>query len=65
MYYKRGEIYIVFKKLAPITLLCVDFKIASASKPNRVKPILQNIISQTQKRFLKGRYTGECTRIIY
>ena len=65
MYYKRGEIYIVFKNLAPITLLCVDFKIASASKANRVKPILQNIISQTQKGFLKGRYIGECTRIIY
>ena len=62
MYYKRGEIYIVFKKLAPITLLCVDFKIASASKANRVKPILQNIISQ--KEFLKGRYIDECTIII-
>jgi hypothetical protein len=31
---------------------------------NRLKPILQNIISQTQKGFLRGRYIGECVRII-
>jgi hypothetical protein len=29
-----------------------------------VKPILQNSISQTQKGFLRGRYIGECVRII-
>jgi hypothetical protein len=62
---KEGKSILYLKKLAPITLLCVDFKIASASKANRVKLILQNIISQTQKRLLKGRYTGECTRVIY
>jgi hypothetical protein len=27
--------------------------------------ILKNIISETQKGFLKGRYIGECTRLIY
>ena len=32
---------------------------------NRIKPILRNIISETQKGFLKGRYIGECTRLIY
>ena len=43
----------------------VDFKIASACIANRIKPILRNIISETQKGFLKGRYIGECTRLIY
>jgi hypothetical protein len=45
--------------------LNVDFKIASACIANRIKPILRNIISETQKGFLKGRYIGECTRLIY
>jgi hypothetical protein len=31
---------------------------------SRLKPILQNIISQTQKGFLRERYIGECVRII-
>jgi hypothetical protein len=48
----------------PITLLCVDFKLATSCIANRLKPILQNIISQTQKGFLRGRYIGECVRII-
>lgn len=26
--------------------------------------VLQNIIRQTQKGFLKGRYTGECVRLV-
>ena len=49
----------------PITLLNVDFKIASACIANRIKPILRNIISETLKGFLKGMYIGECTRLIY
>ena len=48
----------------PITLLCVDFILASSCIANRLKPVLQNIISQTQKGFLRGRYIGECVRII-
>jgi hypothetical protein len=47
-----------------ITLLCVDFKLASSCIANRLKPILQNIISQIQKGFLRGRHIGECVRII-
>ena len=39
--------------------------IASACIANRIKPILRNIISETQKGFLKGRYIWECTRLIY
>jgi hypothetical protein len=52
------------KNLHPITLLCVDFKLATSCIANRLKPILQNIISRTQKGFLRWRYIGECVRII-
>jgi hypothetical protein len=45
--------------------LNVDFNIASSCIANRIKPILRNIISETQKWFLKGRYIGECTRLAY
>jgi hypothetical protein len=49
----------VLKYWRPITLLNVDFKIASACIAKRIKPIHRNIISETQKGFLKGRYIGE------
>jgi hypothetical protein len=62
---KEGKPKHVLKNWRPITLLNVDFKIASACIANRIKPILRNIISETQKGFLKGRYIGECTRLIY
>ena len=62
---KDGKSKHYLKNWRPITLLCVDYKIASASLANRIKPILQNIISQTQKGFLRGRYIGECTRLIF
>jgi hypothetical protein len=62
---KEGKPKHVLKNWHPITLLNVDFKIASACIANRIKPILRNIISETQKGFLKGRYIGECTRLIY
>jgi hypothetical protein len=32
---------------------------------NRLKPALVDLISQTQKIFLKGIYIGECTRLIF
>jgi hypothetical protein len=43
-----------------ITLLCIDFKLATTCIANRLKHILQNIKSQTQKYFLRGGYIGEC-----
>ena len=52
------------KNWHPITLLCVDFKLASSYIANRVKAISQTIISNTQQGFLGGRYVGECVRII-
>jgi hypothetical protein len=62
---KEGKPKHFLKNWCPFTLLNVDFKIASACIANRIKPILGNIISETQKGFLKGRYIGECTRLLY
>jgi hypothetical protein len=61
---KEGQEKHFMKNWRPITLLSVDFKLASSCRANRLKPILQNTRSQTQKGFLRGRYIGECVRII-
>ena len=52
------------KNWRPISLLNVVYKIASASIANRLKTVLNLIISDTHG-FLDGRYIGESTRIIY
>ena len=62
---KEGKSKFYLKNWRPITLLNVDTKIASACMANRIKPILNRIISETQVGFLKGRYIGECTRLIF
>ena len=41
------------------------YKIASGCIANRIKKILPNIISKEQTGFIKGRYIGENTRLIY
>ena len=62
---KEGKSKYSLKNWRPITLLNVDLKICSAVISNRLKPVLVDLISQTQKGFLKGRYIGECTRLIF
>ena len=42
-----------------ITLLTVDYKIASAVIAERLKQILPKVISPSQKGYLKGRLIGE------
>ena len=49
----------------PISLLNTDTKIASAAVANRLKPILPDIVSDTQKGFMKDRFMGENTRLLY
>ena len=53
------------KNWRPISLLCVIYKMASAVIAERMKPHLEKIISRNQTGFLKGRYIGESTRLIY
>ncbi len=53
------------KNWRPISLLNVDYKMLSAALANRLKTVLPEIISSTQKGFLQGRYIGENTRLVY
>jgi hypothetical protein len=62
---KEGKSKYSLKNWRPITLLKVDLKICSAAISNRLKPVLVDLISQAQKVFLRGRYIGEYTRLIF
>ena len=53
------------KNWRPITLLNVLYKMISGCISNRLKYILDSIISDTQSGFIKGRYIGKNTRFIY
>ncbi len=53
------------KNWRPITLLNTDYKILSSVLASRMKSVLPSIISSDQKGFLKGRYIGENTRLVY
>ena len=48
-----------------ITLLNCTYKIATGCIANRIKTVLDKIISKDQTGFIKGRYIGENTRLIY
>ena len=43
----------------PISLLNVDYKIATKAISNRIKKVLSSIISSTQSGFMKNRYIGD------
>ena len=49
----------------PISLLNVDYKIATKAIANRIKPTLNTIISQAQTGFIKDRYIGENIRLLH
>ena len=55
----------LIKNRRPISLLSVIYKLASAAISERLKPVLDNLISLCQSGFIKGRNIGECTRLIY
>ena len=48
----------------PITLLNIDYKIATKTISNRLKKILPIIVDIEQSGFIKGRYIGENVRLI-
>lgn len=43
----------------------IQYKLAPGSKANRIKHILGTLISNSQTGFVKGRFIGENTRLIY
>ena len=49
----------------PITLLNVDYKIATKAIANRIKKILPHIIHNSQTGFVAGRYIGENIRLLF
>jgi hypothetical protein len=46
----------------PISLLKIDYKIATKSIATRMKKVLISLIENSQTGFLKGRYIGENIR---
>ena len=61
---KEGKQKTLLKNWRPISLLNVDYKLASACIANRIKTHLDKIMSETQLGFVKNRYIGECSRLI-
>ena len=49
----------------PISLLSSIYKLASASIANRIKKFLPKIISKTQTGFIRNRFIGDSTRLVY
>ena len=48
----------------PITLLNIDYKIASKAIAKRLETVLPNLVHSDQTGFIKGRYIGENIRLI-
>ena len=55
----------LLKNWRPISLLNISYKILSASIATRMKEILDKIINEDQKGFIKNRYIGENIRQLY
>ena len=53
------------KNWRPISLLCVIYKLISTVISNRLRKVLDTLVSQTQTGFIQGRSIGESLRLIY
>ena len=53
------------KNWRPISLLNIEYKIASSCIAERIKKVLPRIINKDQTGFVKGRYIGENIRLVY
>ena len=49
----------------PISLLNVDYKIATKAIANRNKPVITTIVDNSQTGFIKGRFIGENIRLLF
>ena len=62
---KGNKPRIHLKNWRPISLLSCVYKIISSAVANRLKKVLDKLISKTQTGFVSGRYIGENIRLIY
>ena len=62
---KTGRTNHSLKNWRPISLLNVDYKIISTAIANRFKKVINRIISSSQSAYIKGRYIGENSRLVY
>ena len=62
---KQGKPPHKMKSWRPITLLNVDYKIVSCAIANRLKSVIDGIISPCQTAYISGRYMGENTRLLF
>ena len=60
---EKSKLYL--KNWRPITLLNVVYKLGSSCIAERLKKVLDILISQDQTGFIKGRFIGENTRLVY
>ena len=59
---EKSKLYL--KNWRPITLLNVVYKLASSCIAERIKKVLDFLISNDQTGFIKGRFIGENTRLV-
>lgn len=62
---KEGKPKQYLKNWRPISLLNVVYKLASGCIAERLKKVLDKLISSDQKGFLNGRFIGENNRLVY
>ena len=56
---KEDAELLLLQNWRPITLLNVDYKIASKAIAMRIEPMLPKLVYPDQTGFVKGRYIGE------
>ncbi|MES9884044.1 MAG: reverse transcriptase domain-containing protein [Sedimenticola sp.] len=62
---KKGKDGTNLANWRPISLLNIDYKIATKTIANRIKSVLNNLIDSSQTGFIKGRYIGENIRLLF
>ena len=62
---KGNKPRIHLKNWRPISLLSCIYKTLSSAVANRLKTVLDKLVSKTQTGFISGRYIGESIRLVY
>ena len=55
----------LLKNWRPISLLSVVYKVISSAIANKIKTVLDNLVSEAQTGVVAGRFIGENSRLIY